>query len=56
MPMHNQFEYSDNYSTTGSLWNFYRDEVNYNANEIVGNYRIKNNKTATSRHLSIRQK
>ena len=27
MPMHNLFEYSKNYrKTTGSLWNYYRDE------------------------------
>ena len=27
-------EYSDNYSkTSGSLWNYYRDEVNDDANE-----------------------
>ena len=29
MPMCNLLEYSDNYSiTSGSLWNFYRDEIN----------------------------
>ena len=29
MPMRNLLEYSDNYSiTSGSLWNFYRDEIN----------------------------
>ena len=29
MPMHNLFEYSKNYiKTTGSLWNYYRDEPN----------------------------
>ena len=36
MPMYNLLEYSDNYSTTsGSLWNHYRDEVNDDANENV---------------------
>ena len=29
MPMHNLLEYSKNYrKTTGSLWNYYRDEPN----------------------------
>ena len=29
MPMYNLSEYSDNYSkTSGSLWNYYRDEIN----------------------------
>ena len=35
MPMYNLLEYSDNYSkSSGRLWNYYRDEVNNNANEI----------------------
>ena len=35
MPMYNLLEYSDNYSmTSGSLWNYYRDEINDDANEI----------------------
>ena len=34
MPMHNLLEYSDNYSTaSGSLWNYYRDEINNDENE-----------------------
>ena len=42
MPMYNLLEYSKNYrKTTGSLWNYHRDEpnnlptVNYNANPIT---------------------
>ena len=32
MPMYNLIEYSDNYSdTSGSLWNFKRDEIINNA-------------------------
>ena len=32
MPMYNLFEYSKNYrKTTGSLWNYYRDEPNSGA-------------------------
>ena len=41
MPMYNLIEYSKNYSkTTGSLWNYYRDEPN---SGIVGdiNYSIR---------------
>ena len=35
MPIYNLFEYSDNCSmTSGSLWNYYRDEINDDANEI----------------------
>ena len=31
MPMYNLIEYSDNYSkTSGSLWQYYKDEVNDN--------------------------
>ena len=34
MPMYNLLEYSDNYyMTSGSLCNYYRDEVNDSANE-----------------------
>ena len=62
MPMYNLLEYSDNYSvTSGSLWNYYRDEVNDDENENYdddddddddddnNNNRINNNKTITSR-------
>ena len=45
MPMYNLIEYSKNYSkTTGSLWNYYRDEPNSGA---VGdtNYSIKDSKS-----------
>ena len=44
--------YSDNYSvTSGSLWNYYRDEMNDSANENndADNYGINNNKTTTSK-------
>ena len=45
MPMYNLLEYSDNYSmTSGSLWTYYRDGVNDDANENndAGNYWINN--------------
>ena len=51
MPMYSLLEYSDNCSMTSeSLWNYYRDEVNDDANENgdAGNYRINNNMTTTS--------
>ena len=42
MSMYNLLEYSDNYSlTSGNLWNYCRDEVNEDANEInTDKYRI----------------
>ena len=45
MPMY-LLEYSDNYSmTAGSLWNYYRDEVNDDADENnAGNHRIDDRK------------
>ena len=58
MPMYNLLEYSDNFSmTSGSLWNYYRDEVNYSTNEIDDNdYKINNNKTRTSKSLKYKTK
>ena len=42
MPMYNFLEYSKNYrKTTGSLWNYYRDEPNSGA---VGNIKLFNQK------------
>ena len=50
MPLHNLLEYSGNYSITlGLLWNYYRDAVNDNYNEIVYNHRLNNSKTTTSK-------
>ena len=56
--MYNLFEYSNNYSKTiGSSWNYYRDEVNDNANETnTDNYRINNNKTITSKSFEYNTK
>ena len=42
--MFNLLEYSENYSkTSGSLWNYYRNEINDFANENndANNYKIK---------------
>ena len=45
MPMYNLIEYSKNYSkTTGSLWNYYRDEPNSGAEGNI-NYYIKDSKS-----------
>ena len=48
MPMYNLLEYSKTYSkTTGSLWNYYKDEANnpplnnYNADPITNSASIK---------------
>ena len=50
MPMYNP--YSGNYSMiSGNLWNYYKDEVDNDANEDngAGNCRINKNKTKTSK-------
>ena len=45
MPMYNLIEYSKNYrKTTGTLWNYYRDERNSGAVENI-NYSIKDSKS-----------
>ena len=55
--MYNLLEYSDNYSmTTGSLWNYYKNEVNDSANENENNFRINNNKTITSKSFEYKTK
>ena len=43
MPMYNLIEYSDNYAkTSGSLWQFYRDEPNHNlANSESFKFKVK---------------
>ena len=57
MMMYNLLEYSDNYfMTSGSLWNYYRDEVNGAVNEIVDNRRINNSREQQVDILSIKQK
>ena len=45
MPMYNLIEYSNNYlKTSGSLWNYYRDEPNSGALGNI-NYSIKDSKS-----------
>ena len=58
MPMYNLLEYSNDYwITSGSLWNYYRDEVNDSANEnsTYNNKKYKN-KAATSRSSKYKTK
>ena len=46
MPMYNLIEYSDNYSkTSGSLWQYYRDEpaLDNNDSNIIINFLANNN-------------
>ena len=46
MPMYNLIEYSDNYSdTSGSLWDFKRDE-------IIGNINVTNNNSSSFKYNS----
>ena len=56
MPMYNPLKYSDNYSMTSEgLWNYYRDEVNDDANENnAARIKINNNKTATSKSFEYK--
>ena len=57
--MYNLLEYSDNYSmASGSLWNYYREEVNDSADETDDDddNTINNNKTTTSKSFKYRKK
>ena len=49
LPMYNLIEYSDNYSkTSGSLWNYYRDEPFLNANSAIADFVTNNNNNSAS--------
>ena len=58
MPIYNLSEYSDNYSmTSGSFWNYYRDEINDDANENnLSINRINNNKKITGKSFENKTK
>ena len=59
MPMYNLLEYSDNYSmTSGSVLNYYRDELNDDVNESnpAGNYGVNNSKTRTIKSFKYKGK
>ena len=50
MPMYNLLEYSKNYKkTTGSLWNYYRDEPNSSAGNNNITHSILNSKSFDSK-------
>ena len=56
MSMSNLMEYSDNYSmTAGSLWNYYRDYINDDANENNA-ARIKINNSKTNKSFEYKTK
>ena len=40
--------------TSGSLWNYYRDEINDDANENASDNRINNNKTIRSKSFEYK--
>ena len=58
MPMCNLLEYSDNYSvTSGSLWNYYRHEINDDKNENDANENMINIiKITTSKSFKYKAK
>ena len=57
MLLYNFLEYSNNYSMiSGSLWNYYRDKVIDDANEIVANHRLNNHKTTSSKFFDYQTK
>ena len=58
IPMLNILEYSGNYSmTSGHLWNYYRDEINDDANENnAACNKINNSKTTTNKPFEYKTK
>ena len=59
IPMYNLLEYSDNYSmTSGSVLNYYRDQVNDDANESnpAGNCGVNNSKITTTKSFKYKGK
>ena len=59
MQMYNLLEYSDkNSMTSGTLWNYYRNEVNDSTyeNNDANNFRINSNKTRISKSFEYKIK
>ena len=55
--MYNLLEYSDNYSvTSGSLWNYYRDQANDSVIENDDDNKISNSKRITSKSFEYKTK
>ena len=54
MPMYNLIEYSDNHSdTSGSLWQFKKDEIKGNVNITVDANHIPNNSSSFKYNSSL---
>ena len=49
MMLYDLLEYSENYLVSGSLQNYYRDEVNNYVTEHENDYRVNKKKTTTSK-------
>ena len=58
MPIYNLLEYSNNYSmTSGSLWDYYKDEINDDQNEVDDNgNKINNRKRTKSKTFKYKTK
>ena len=59
MPIYNLLEYYDNYTmASGSLQNYYRDEVNHDANEnnADNTFRVSNEKITASKSFEYKTK
>ena len=51
MPLYNLIEYSDNYSkTSGSLWQYYRDEPSLNNNSNIVDFTGANDNSKLLKH------
>ena len=51
MPLYNLIEYSDNYSkTSGSLWQYYRDEPSLNNNSNIVDFTGANDNSELLKH------
>ena len=54
MPMYNLLEYSKNYKkTTGSLWNYYRDEPNNPLSSNLESFKYKTSITRNTYNVGV---
>ena len=54
MPMYNLLEYSKNYrKTTGTLWNYYRDELSYPFSSNSESFKQKTSITGNTYNLGV---
>ena len=57
MSMYNLLEYNDKYlKTSGSLWQYYRDEPAIDTNEVVTNFLVDNSNSASFNKNSRRNR